>query len=82
MRMQFTEFLTVPVVETIHQASLEILENVGILARSEKARDIYGRHGCRSARSSHARHASHLAGKGKTRCPYQSPQQSQFNLVL
>jgi len=38
--MQFTEFLTVPEVETIHQASLEILENVGILARSEKAREI------------------------------------------
>ena len=45
--MQFTEFLTAQEVETIHQASLEILENVGILARSEKARDIYGRHGCK-----------------------------------
>jgi len=34
-------------VERIHEASLEILENVGLLVRSEKARACFKRHGCR-----------------------------------
>ncbi len=45
--MQFTEFLTSQEILAIHDASLEILENVGLLVRSEKARDIYVRHGCK-----------------------------------
>ncbi|MCK5485427.1 MAG: trimethylamine methyltransferase family protein, partial [Desulfobacterales bacterium] len=43
--MQFAEFLTGREVEQIHEASLEILENVGILVRNENARGIYAKHG-------------------------------------
>lgn len=31
----------------VHQASLEILEKVGLLVRNAQAREIFGRHGCR-----------------------------------
>lgn len=34
-------------VERIHGASLEILENVGLLVRNDKARAILAKHGCR-----------------------------------
>ena len=44
--MQFAEFLTGREVEQIHEASLEILENVGILMHNENARDIYAKHSC------------------------------------
>jgi len=44
--MQFAEFLTGREVEQIHEASLEILENVGILVHNENARDIYAKHNC------------------------------------
>jgi len=44
--MRFAEFLTLPEVEQIHEASLEILENTGILVRNENARRIYVQHGC------------------------------------
>ena len=44
--MQFAEFLTGREVEQIHEASLGILENVGILVRNENARGIYTQHGC------------------------------------
>jgi trimethylamine--corrinoid protein Co-methyltransferase len=43
--MQFAEFLTEQEVEQIHEASLEILENVGILVRNENARMIFAKHG-------------------------------------
>jgi len=39
--------LTHEQVERTHAASLEILENVGLLVRNEKARAIFDRHGCR-----------------------------------
>ena len=45
--MQFAEFLTEKEVEQIHEASLEILENVGIMVHNEKARGIFAHHGCR-----------------------------------
>jgi trimethylamine--corrinoid protein Co-methyltransferase len=44
--MQFAEFLIGREVEQIHEASLEILENVGILVRNENARGIYAKHSC------------------------------------
>ncbi len=34
-------------VERVHDASLEILENVGLLVRNEKARSIFSKHGCK-----------------------------------
>jgi trimethylamine--corrinoid protein Co-methyltransferase len=34
-------------VRRVHEASLEILERVGLLVRNEKARQIFARHGCR-----------------------------------
>jgi len=45
--MTFASLLTEEQVERVHQASLEILENVGLLVRNEKARHIFARHGCR-----------------------------------
>jgi len=44
--MQFVKLLSTNDVEKIHEASCEILENVGILVHSQKARRIYGDHGC------------------------------------
>jgi trimethylamine---corrinoid protein Co-methyltransferase len=44
--MQFKEFLSNEEVIRIHEASIEILEDVGILVHNEKAREIYARHGC------------------------------------
>ena len=44
--MQFAQLLSPSDVEKIHEASCEILENVGILVHSETARRIYAEHGC------------------------------------
>jgi trimethylamine---corrinoid protein Co-methyltransferase len=43
----FATLLTDQQVERTHQASLEILENVGLLVRNKKAREIFTRHGCK-----------------------------------
>jgi trimethylamine--corrinoid protein Co-methyltransferase len=43
--MELTEILSSQEVERVHDGSLEILENVGILVRNEKARNIYTTHG-------------------------------------
>ena len=40
------KLLTIEQVEQVHEASLEILENVGILVRNREARDIFVEHGC------------------------------------
>ena len=45
--MTFATLLTPEQVERTHAASLEILENIGLLVRNEKARRIFARHGCR-----------------------------------
>jgi trimethylamine---corrinoid protein Co-methyltransferase len=45
--INFASFLTQQQVERTHAASLEILENVGLLVRNEKARFIFKKHGCR-----------------------------------
>ena len=45
--MQFAEYLAPMEVERLHEASLEILENVGMLVRNERARAIYAGHGCK-----------------------------------
>jgi len=42
----FTELLSTEQVQRIHDASLEILEEVGLLVRNEKARQLFNRHGC------------------------------------
>jgi trimethylamine--corrinoid protein Co-methyltransferase len=44
--INFATLLTQQHVERTHAASLEILENVGMLVRNEKARTIYKQHGC------------------------------------
>jgi trimethylamine--corrinoid protein Co-methyltransferase len=44
--MRYTSLLTPREVKQIHDASLEILENIGVLVRSEKARDIFASNGC------------------------------------
>lgn len=43
----FACLLTPEQVERVHSASLEILENVGLLVRNEKARALFARHGCK-----------------------------------
>lgn len=44
--MQYCNFFTRSEVERIHEASLEILENVGLLVRNKTAREIFAKHGC------------------------------------
>jgi len=45
--MSFASLLTPDQVTRVHDASLEILENVGLLVRHPKARSVFGKHGCR-----------------------------------
>ena len=44
--MQYTALLSTEEVEKIHDASLEILENIGVQVHLQKARDIFAQHGC------------------------------------
>jgi trimethylamine---corrinoid protein Co-methyltransferase len=44
--INFATLLSTQQVERVHTASLEILENVGLLVRNEKARTIFAQHGC------------------------------------
>ncbi|MGD0707452.1 MAG: trimethylamine methyltransferase family protein [Anaerolineales bacterium] len=45
--VNFATLLTQEQVERTHTASLEILQNVGMLVRNEKARTIFQKHGCK-----------------------------------
>jgi trimethylamine--corrinoid protein Co-methyltransferase len=45
--MEFATLLTQEQVERIHEASLEVLESVGLLVRNEKARTVFDKHGCK-----------------------------------
>ncbi len=49
----FACLLTPEQVERVHSASLEILENVGLLVRNEKARALLARHGCKVDTETH-----------------------------
>jgi trimethylamine---corrinoid protein Co-methyltransferase len=51
--MTFASLLTQEQVKRTHGASLEILENVGVLVRNEKARAIFSQHGCKVDAESH-----------------------------
>jgi len=42
----FATLLTSEQIERTHEASLEILESVGLLVRNEKARNFFAEHGC------------------------------------
>jgi len=44
--MRFAELLTQAEVKRTHEASLEVLETVGILAHHAGAREVFKRHGC------------------------------------
>lgn len=44
--INFATLLTQEQIHRAHSASLEILENVGLLVRNEKARSIFEKHGC------------------------------------
>ncbi len=44
--MSFATLLTEEQVQRIHDASLEILENVGLLVRFPPARELFAKHGC------------------------------------
>ena len=43
----YASLLTQEQVERLHDASLEILENVGLLVRNDQARSIFNKHGCK-----------------------------------
>ncbi len=45
--MKFSNFFTIREIDQIHEASLKILAEVGIIVRNEKARNIFSRHGCK-----------------------------------
>jgi trimethylamine:corrinoid methyltransferase-like protein len=45
--MSFATLLTQEQVERVHDASLEILENVGLMVRFKPAREIFEKHGCK-----------------------------------
>ncbi|HET9588663.1 MAG TPA: trimethylamine methyltransferase family protein [Anaerolineales bacterium] len=45
--MSFATLLTQEQVERVHDASLEILENVGLLVRFKPARELFEKHGCK-----------------------------------
>ena len=47
MIVTYATLLTPEQVERVHEASLEILENVGLLVRNERARAVFAKHGCR-----------------------------------
>ena len=51
--MQFATLLTQEQVQRTHDASLEILETVGLLVRSGKARALFTRHGCQVDAETH-----------------------------
>jgi trimethylamine--corrinoid protein Co-methyltransferase len=44
--MSFAELLTQEQIERVHEASLEILEEVGLKVRFEPARKLFAGHGC------------------------------------
>lgn len=44
--MQFAELLTPDQVRQVHETSLHILEQVGLLVRNDKAKEILKKHGC------------------------------------
>jgi trimethylamine--corrinoid protein Co-methyltransferase len=46
MHMKHAELLTAKQVERVHEASLWVLENVGILAHHPPAREVFKAHGC------------------------------------
>lgn len=43
--MQLSELLTPEQINKVHDASLDILENVGLLVRNDKAKEIFAKHG-------------------------------------
>ena len=49
MIAQFAELLPASLPTRVHEASLDILEGIGLLVRNEKARDRFRRHGCKVA---------------------------------
>ncbi len=44
--MDFTNYFSRQEIERVHEASLEILEKIGLLVRNQKARDYFARGGC------------------------------------
>lgn len=44
--MEFIRNFSQTEIERVHEASLEILENVGMLVRNKKALDIFAKNGC------------------------------------
>lgn len=49
----YSELLTPQQAQRTHEAGLEILQNVGMLVRNEKARGIFSRHGCQVDSQTH-----------------------------
>jgi len=49
----YSELLSAQEVQRVHEASLEILEQVGMLVRNEKARRVFARYGCNVNEETH-----------------------------
>ena len=47
MMARYAELLTSAEIAAVHEASLEVLEGIGVLVRNERARERLRRHGCR-----------------------------------
>ncbi len=68
--MQYAELLTPEQVERVHEASLEILEAVGVWVRNGEARSLFARHGCHvDGESGVVRFPRDVVGRFADACP-------------
>ncbi|MEJ2737475.1 MAG: trimethylamine methyltransferase family protein, partial [Anaerolineae bacterium] len=68
--MRYAELLTPEQVERVHEASLEILEAVGVWVRNGEARSLLGRHGCHvDGESGVVRFPRDVVGRFTDACP-------------
>lgn len=59
--MKFSQFFTSDERVRIHEASLQILAETGVLVRNAKAREVFAKHGCLvDAQSGHAKIPAHI----------------------
>src|SRR5450756_865471 len=69
MHMKHVELLTAKQVERVHEASLWILENVGILAHHPPAREVFRAHGCSVDDDGLVKFPPEVVGKYMQACP-------------
>ena len=68
--LKYAEFFTTEQVQQVHAASLEILENVGMLVRNDDARAVLSRHGCQvDSETEFVRFPRAVVEEFRTLCP-------------